>query len=62
MVMAAHDDLQNRVLAALLKGPATSKELAQALGAVESEVLKVLDNMRKNRMVAFMGGNWSVSS
>lgn len=54
-------DEQNRILELLRKGPATSAELAQALGTSEPPVLNALHVLRTGRAVEFMAGEWSLA-
>lgn len=53
--------VRDRVGGLLLECPSTSQELAQALKLPESVVLEALENMRHERLVQCVGGEWSLT-
>ena len=53
-------DLQNRVIQRLRSGSATVDEIAKALATSETTVLPVLDRLRRDDVVEFMAGDWSL--
>ena len=62
--MEEHVDLlglQTKILAELLRGSATSTDLAKALTTSEVVVLAALEPLRNDRWVEFMGGDWSLT-
>lgn len=57
--MAEPLKVRDRVAGQLLLSPSTSHELALALDVPEFVVLECLDEMRRERLVEFAGGEWS---
>ena len=59
--MEEQSRLREKLISALASGPATSTQLAKSLGTSEDSVLSVLENLRAERLVQCMGGEWSLN-
>ena len=55
------NELLNKIIARLLSGEATSKEVGASLGKSESEVLPALDQLRRDGTVECVAGQWAVT-
>ena len=58
--MCEHE-LGPRIVRRLRNGCATAPEIAQSLATSETIILPVLERLRGDDIVEFMGGDWSLS-
>jgi hypothetical protein len=59
--MAEELDLQDRIGALLISGPATVASLAPKLRTTEAFVLAALNNLRREGFVESVDGKWSLT-
>jgi DNA-binding IscR family transcriptional regulator len=52
--------LREKLVSLLANGAANSAQLAKSLGASEDSVLSVLGNLRAERLVQCIAGEWSL--
>ena len=55
------NELVNRIIARLLSGEASSKDVSESLGKSESEILPALDQLRRDGTLECMAGQWAVT-
>jgi len=55
------NELRNKIIARLLSGEASSKEVGESLGKSESELLPALDELRRDGTAECMAGHWAIT-